>query len=326
MNRGFAAVVAVVCAAGVLAPVGATALPTKAVGGSTQAGLKQSDLTVPGGAVGDNLGDSVAVSGNTVVAGAYDRTVGTHSKQGAVYVFARPTTGWRSVTPTATLTAGDGQAGDLFGYSVAISGRTIVVGSVAHAVGSTLYQGTVYVFTEPTTGWKTTSHPTAELTVSDGVSGDELGSAVAISGDTIVAGAPREGPSFNGEAYLFTKPASGWKTKTQTARLTISAGSNPDDFFGGEVAVSGNTVVVSDYGRYNRAGRAYLYLKPASGPWIDTAETSILNGSDTANYEFGAGIAVAGDTVVVVSPRRRSLVTPRLARSSCSSSLLLDGV
>ena len=137
-------------------------------------------------------GWSVAVSGNTVVAGAHNHEVGSNPGQGAAYVFVMPTTGpWVNATQTAELTASDGQPGDELGYSVAISGNTIVAGARPRQVEGHDDQGAAYVYTEPSGGWVTTSADTAELTASDGYTDDNLGDSVAVSGTTIVAGAPR---------------------------------------------------------------------------------------------------------------------------------------
>jgi len=101
-----------------------------------------------------------------------------------------PTAGrWVSTKQTAELTASDGQSNDNLGYSVAVSGRTIVAGAVYRQIGSNDNQGAAFVYTEPSHGWKTTNADTAELTASNGVGGDNLGDSVAVSGNTIVAGA-----------------------------------------------------------------------------------------------------------------------------------------
>jgi trimeric autotransporter adhesin len=153
----------------------------------------------------DQLGWSVAVSGNTVVAGAYNHRVGSNPSQGAAYVFAAP---WSATqNQTAELTASDGEAGDELGYTVAVSGSTIVAGARQVEVGSNDGQGAAYVFTQPSGGWVNTSAPTAELSASDGDTGDYLGDSVAVSGTTIVAGAPRHDAESStgdfGAAYVF---------------------------------------------------------------------------------------------------------------------------
>jgi FG-GAP repeat len=155
----------------------------------------------------DQLGTSVAVSGNTVVAGADNHQVGSN-QQGAAYVFVMPTTGpWVNATQAAELTASDGQAGDELGYSVAISGTTIVAGARQVQVGSKSGQGAAYAYTEPAGGWATTSAFAAKLTAGDGDTVDNLGDSVAVSGTTIVAGAPRHDAESStadfGAAYVF---------------------------------------------------------------------------------------------------------------------------
>jgi hypothetical protein len=134
--------------------------------------------------------------------------VGSKPEQSAVYVFVMPATGrWANKTQTAELTAPDGKTGDEFGWSVAVSAHTIVAGALIQCIGLHYSQGAGYVYTEPSHGWKTTNADTAELTASDGVAGDNLGDSVAVSGATIVAGAPRHNAGAQtsdfGAAYVF---------------------------------------------------------------------------------------------------------------------------
>src|SRR5207244_11596914 len=128
------------------------------------------------------VGSSVAVAGDTIVAGAFDATVGAHAAQGAAYVFVKPTTGWGNATQTAKLTASDGAGGDALGLSVATSGDTVVAGAPFAKVGANGFQGAAYVFVKPTTGWANGTE-TAKLTASDGAVADQLGYSVAVSGD-----------------------------------------------------------------------------------------------------------------------------------------------
>jgi hypothetical protein len=166
------------------------------------------ELTASDPKADEDLGWSVAISGDTVVVGAPNHEAGSNPGQGVAYVYAKPTTGpWVNATPTAALTPSDGQAGDELGWSVAISGDTIVTGARARQVEGHDDQGAAYVWTEPSGGWVTTSADTAELTASDGSTGDSLGESVAVSGTTIAAGAPRHDASSStadyGAAYVF---------------------------------------------------------------------------------------------------------------------------
>jgi len=226
----------------------------------------------------DQFGSSVAISGTTIVVGAAD----SYSQSGRAYVFTLSAGGWKQ---TAELKGSDTTAYDEFGSSVAVSGGTIVVGAGLHD----LRTGSAYVFTLSAGGWK----ETAELKGSDTASYDDFGSAVAVSGHTIVVGA-QYAAGVAGRAYVFTESAGGWK---QTAEL-MGSDTMPQDYFGSAVATSGHTVVVGAYDHSAGAGRAYVFTESAGG-WKQTAE---LEGSDTAAGDyFGSAVAVSGQTVAVAA-------------------------
>jgi hypothetical protein len=261
-------------------------------------------LTASDSTASELVGRSVSISGDTVVAGAPNDTIGAHKEQGAAYVFVEPASGWANMTQTAKLTASDGVSYGELGYSVAIDSNTVVAGEPSPIPGKSASPGTAYVFVEPAAGWATMTQ-TAELTASDGVIGDRLGNFVAISGNTVVAGAPLATIGSHlqqGAAYVFGEPASGWANMTQTAKLTSSDGVRRS-YFGRAVAISGSTAVVgapnqtvgSDAGQ----GAAYDFVEPAGG-WADmteTAELDALHGSD--NDEVGDRVSVDGTTAAV---------------------------
>ena len=151
-------------------PVGRTCSPKTGAGWKQAAELKGSDTVA-----GDLFGGSVAISGTTAVVGAS----GYARHAGRAYVFTKTGAGWKQA---AELKGSDTVAGDYFGDSVAISGTTAVVGASGYAKDA----GRAYVFAKTAAGWK----QAAELKGSDTVAGDDFGISVAISGTTIVAGAP----------------------------------------------------------------------------------------------------------------------------------------
>jgi hypothetical protein len=261
------------------------------------------ELTASDGASGDGLGGAVAISGSTIIASAPSHTVGSNAQQGAVYVYAMPATGgWADATQTAELTASDGSAGDSLGTAVAISGSTVVASAPNRAIGPNLYQGAVYVYTKPASGWASTDSYTAELTASDGGDGDALGDAVAVSGSMIVAGAEQHNAT-QGALYVYTEPASGWaSTDNYTAELSASDGVTYDDL-GNAVAMSGTTIVAGAYNRDNAHGAVYVYSEPAGG-WVSTANFAAeLTASDGASPdELGTAVAVSGSTIVAGAP------------------------
>jgi hypothetical protein len=106
-------------------------------------------------------------------------------------------------TQQQKLTASDGAAQDQFGKAVAISGDTVIVGVFKDTVGASGEEGSAYVFVRSGTVWTELQ----KLTASDGAANDLFGGAVAISGDTIVVGAPFDKVGANqqqGSVYVFT--------------------------------------------------------------------------------------------------------------------------
>jgi hypothetical protein len=246
-------------------------------------------LTASDGVDGDALGYSIAVDGDTVVAGAPGATVGGLANKGAAYVFVKPAGGWSDATETAKLTASDGGVGDNFGQSVAVDGDTVAVGSPdARAV---------YVFAEPADGWVDATEA-AKLTASDGAPGDRLGWSVAIDGDTVAAGAYDAdigGQSNQGAVYVFVEPGGGWADTTQSAKLTVSDGAS-GDLLGWSVAVDGDTVAAGA-GVNADPGSVYVFVRPGAA-WADATETAKLTASDGAAGDgLGYVVSLDGDTL-----------------------------
>jgi hypothetical protein len=244
------------------------------------------------GAINYNFGKSVAIDGNYAVVGA----PGYYNNRGAAFVLYKNGGTW---TTLAKLTVSNGYSNNYFGYSVGISGNTIIVG----AYGVNNNYGAVYVFTKPVSGWVNMTE-TAKLTASDAYLDFKFGKTISISGDNVVAGNEIDddyGVS-SGSAYIFTKPVSGWVNMTQTAKIF------PSDItssirFGNSVSISGDDVVVGAYWAYVNGlnpGAAYVFTKPVSG-WVNTmTHTAKLIASDGANSDyFGNSVSISGDNIVI---------------------------
>lgn len=256
------------------------------------------ELTETDGKVGDAFGLSAAIGGATVVVGA-NRTV----PNGVAYVFVKPADGWSNMTPTATLTSSDNAFG--FGARVAINsdGNTVLVGAPEAEVGKNGFQGAVYVFVKPSSGWQDMTE-TAKLTASDGQALDRFGISLGISGSTVAAGAYQAtvgGNSQQGAEYVFVKPSTGWKDMTQTAKLTASKG-QAKDWMGWTSAISGNTVAVSVPNHDQFRGEIDVFVKPVGG-WKDMTQTARLEATDAkVDDDLGDSVAINGDTVVGGAP------------------------
>jgi RHS repeat-associated protein len=183
------------------------------------------------------FGLSVALSGTTIFVGAPATTVGDNDWQGAVYVFNLSDGTWYQA---AALTAADGASSDEFGFSLALSGTTAIVGALEHSVGENEHEGAAYVFNLSGGTWSETT----ELIAPDGAAGDEFGGSVALSGTTAMVGAQSHtvnGNSAQGAAYVFSQDGGAWPL---TSEVTAPDGET-DDFFGHQVALSGTTALVA---------------------------------------------------------------------------------
>ncbi len=254
-------------------------------------------LTASDGAANDFFGFSVAIDGDTIVAGAISDDVGANQAQGSAYTFAR--TGAPARTETAKLTASDGVAGDMLGISVAVDGDTIVAGADFDDVGANPDQGSVYTFARAGAPART---ETAKLTASDGAADDRLGISVAIDGDTIVAGAPLDDVGANpdqGSAYTFARAGAPARTRTQTAKLTASDGAT-FDLLGGSVAIDGDTIVAGaggdTIGEKRDQGSAYTFARTGAPARTQTAKLTASDGE--AIDRLGLSVAIDGDAIV----------------------------
>ena len=142
--------------------------------------LQEAKLAGRDTAARDDLGNSVALDGDTLVAGAIgDDVFGLRS--GSAYVFQRRNSGW---TQQAELAAGNIAAGDEFGAAVSASGETVVIGS-PWGDEADMDSGAAYVFEHNGATWT----QKAGLGATDIHFGDEVGFSVALDGDTVVIGA-----------------------------------------------------------------------------------------------------------------------------------------
>jgi FG-GAP repeat len=248
---------------------------------NTTMGKRISTLTSPNPQIDGYFGWSVAVSGTTVVIGAYGETASGLSGAGHAYIFNAMTGKLLS-----TLTSPNAQTGRNFGYSVAVSGTTVVVGAPYENASGRSEAGHAYTFNAST--GKRISTLTSPNAQSDGF----FGYSVAVSGTTVVVGAPYEtasGQSEAGHAYTFNAT-----TGKQISTLTGPNGGN----FGWSVAIGGKTVVVGAAAATASgqpfAGQAYT-VNSTTGKRISTLSSP--NAQNTGY--FGDSVAVSGLTVVV---------------------------
>ncbi len=295
---------------------------------------------------GDYFGESVAVSGDTVVVGSWaeasnatgidgDQSDNSAWATGAAYVFVRDGTSW---SQQAYIKASNAEEGDAFGRSVAAYGDTLIVGAGSEDGGATgvngddsdnsvSNSGAAYVFVRNGSSWSQQAY----LKASNTGSKDIFGTSVSLSADIAVVGAMWEESSatgvngdqndnsfiYAGAVYVFTRSGTGW---IQEAYLKAS---NTDvaDHFGRSVAVSGRTVVVGALDEDSNAtgvngdqndnsalyaGAAYVFARGGTS-WNQLAYLKASNTDE--NDRFGRGVATFGGTTLVGAPGEGSGAT-----------------
>lgn len=266
----------------------------------------------------DHFGTSVAISGNTIVVGAPDedsaaqavngdQSDNSQAGAGAAYVFVRTGSSW---VQQAYLKGSNTDSGDSFGESVAIDGNTIAVG----AKNEVSFGGSAYVYARSGSTWV----QQARVRASNADPQDLFGTSVALAGNTLIVGAPREesqssDPTDNsgyqvGAVYVYGRTGILWSEQKILKASTLN---DDRDLFGSSVAISGDLLVVGAPGEdsnaigtngdeydnsLNKCGAAYVFIRK-NGTWTRQA---YLKGHYPANLnEFGASVAISGDRVLV---------------------------
>ena len=246
----------------------------------TATGAQLQKLTATDGAAFDEFGGSVALSGDTALVGA-GRDDDNGVVSGSAYLFDTGTG-----AQLQKLTATDGAEFDQFGFSVALSGGTALVGAFGDDDNGTT-SGSAYLF-DTATGAQL-----QKLTAPDGAANDQFGGSVALSGGTALVGARSDDDNGtnSGSAYLFDTV-----TGALLHKLTAPDGA-ANDLFGGSVALSGGTALVGaldDDDNGTSSGSAYLF-DVATGDFIQ----KLTAPDGAANDFFGFSVALSGSTALV---------------------------
>lgn len=235
-----------------------------------------------------NFGQSVAISGDYVIVGAYGDN-GNGSSSGAAYIFHYNGTSWVEMQK---ITANDGASWNKFGQSVAISGDTAIIGAYGDNDNGES-AGAAYIFHFNGNTWEQSQ----KLTAFDGAAWDQFGQAVSISGDYAVIGAYGDsdnGP-LSGSAYIFYFNGSIW---TQYQKLIANDGS-PWDHFGQSVSISANVTIVGAYKDDDKgklSGAAYVFFNDGSN-WLFEQKLTASDG--VASDFFGHSVSIYGDYAIV---------------------------
>ena len=253
----------------------------------------------------DFFGTSVGMANNgaTALISAAGDNNPNGDYAGSMYVFSRSGGSWSQETRFAP---DDGDSGDLYGYSVAITAdaSTALIGAPGDDDPNGKNSGSAYVFTNNSGSWTQET----KLTADDGDSRDDFGASVSIAGNgvTAIIGAPGDDDPNGAEAgssYVFTRDGESW---TQQTKLIPDDGDSEDEF-GYSVAIANDGVTalvgaVDDedpHGEdsFTGGGSAYMFSRD-DGSWFQ--HTKLAPNDGDANDDFGSSIAVTGDGSTVI--------------------------
>ena len=221
------------------------------------------------------------------------------------------TTSFAQWLQQAYVKASNNDAQDLFGYTVSISGDTLVVGawgedsnqssisnnSISSTDNSLAASGAVYVYERTGTNWTQQAY----IKASNVGASDAFGYSVSISGDTPAVGAFQEDSnqtsvtngttsSFDntnsdfGAVYVYQRVGTDWVQQAYTKASNIGA----NDQFGYSISVSGDTLAVGAIGEDSDSGAVYIY-KRLSGVWSEQAY--IMASNADSNDQFGYSVS-----------------------------------
>ena len=294
----------------------------------------------------DHFGESVSISGDTIVVGAWgedSRAVGVNGVQtnndkkesGAAYVFVLSGNTW---SQQAYLKASNADVFDRFGNAVAVDGDTIVVGAFTEdspamgvggdqgnaPIGQGRDFGAAYVFVRNGQTWS------QEAYLKQGPGGSTLsvrfarfGEVVAVSGDTVAIGSPNYGRWMRGRVEVYQRSGSTWSYEAQLGPSWLGHSSR-DDEFGKSLALQGDYLLIGapgedgngndwtgnpDSNGTKKSGAAYLYRHTNGpiNPW--TLDTYLKADNREVGDYFGSSVALSPDTILVGAEREKGSTT-----------------
>jgi hypothetical protein len=275
-------------------------------------------LTAPVRAQDDNFGYCVAMSGDYIVIGAYKESQdatesNTKTESGSAYIFKKDVGGSDNWGFQKKITAAVRNAGDQFGYSLAISGNTIWSGAYKHSYDVfesdiMSWSGAAYCFQKDKNGsenWGQT-----QKMVSNGLrEKDNYGWSVSVNGDYAAVGAPGNDKSANGKTltdagavYILHHNGLTWNEIKKITAQDAVAGDN----FGWSVALNNDYLVVGaphedgvNPATDSQSGAAYIFSRNQGGTNNWGQVKKIIADDRAASNVFGFSVGVDGEFIVV---------------------------
>ena len=246
--------------------------------------IQQQRIKAPRPTFGGWFGGAVCIDGDTVVVGGltpFHGTGGFAPRSGVVYIYQREEQNFRL---KQKLMPNDKDDGERFGFTVDLSGDTLVVGSPFHGDGGGPGLGVVYAYVREEEGFQLQRRFFGDGTL------DRFGWSVAIDRDTIVVGIPFK-DMFVGEdgaASIYVREGKYWKRE---AMIWAKDGSGAEHF-GWSVAISKNRVIIgSPNTRGDTPGAAYIFRRNED-EWMQELRLNASNKEIGANFGFVVDIDI----------------------------------
>ena len=236
------------------------------------------------------------------------------ANSGAVYIYKRTAEIWEQ---EAYIKAVNGETNDEFGTSLALSGNYLAVGVPKEASNETVItngatasgdntapeSGAVYIYTRSGSTWEQQAY----IKAVNANNYDNFGQSVALDGETLAVGAPREASTetiiINGETasvdnmgnnvgatFVYQRTGSTWKQQAY-----LKHAHNPGYYHGQKLSLSGDTLAVAD-GTPSYNGSVLIYQRTGS-TWAEEAYLSAL--IPDADDGFGMAMSISGNTLVI---------------------------
>ncbi len=245
------------------------------------------------------FGYAVAVDGDTAAVTAVGENTPAGDNSGAAYVFVRTGTTW---TRQARLVPDSPAPRQGFGNCVAIHGDTVLIGHRDDETAAGQSAGSAYVFVRSGTTWT----QQAKLLAPDAYQSDLFGEGVAISGDTVLVGAPGADvlPNISsaGKACVFVRNGTVWSLQAELFAATRAE----LDFFGYSVALDGDTAAVGApikdteeaANGFPKGERGVVRVFSRSGG-VWRPQLTIEAPDGEKDDQFGVSLAMSGNTLLV---------------------------
>ena len=240
--------------------------------------VETGSLTHPEPSEGDGFGMNLAVSGDRLLVAAVNPR---SAENAAVHVYSRTTDGW---SHDGQLVGEGVPEGMILGVAITVSGDVAAIGGASQSGA-----GAVFIFRQANGAW--TQEAMLEYPGDEQMSG--FGGALALSGGTLVIGAPLTA-SRAGTAYVFEEGADGW---SMTAELASDGGEN--SFFGISAVVDADRVLVGAGSPFGQPGSVVAFTRQ-DGEWTEAGRLAAFDGG--GSDQFGSTMATDGQTLWVGAP------------------------